>query len=71
MRNSLPGRRGRAPRTDAEWAREIQRRLGALESSTTVRIGPWVLSAQDGKLVATTEGQRLVLSDMLPGTTAP
>jgi hypothetical protein len=64
-------RRGRAPRTDPEWAREIQRRIDSLESSTTVRIGPWVLSAQDGQLVATAAGQRVVLSEILPDTAAP
>lgn len=64
MANSLPGRRGRAPRTDPEWAREIQRRLAALEQSTTLRIGDWVLSGtDDGHLTAhTAEGRSAVLT---------
>jgi hypothetical protein len=64
MANSLPGRRGRAPRTDPEWAREVQRRLAALEQATTVRIGPWVLSGtEDGHLTAhAAEGRHAVLT---------
>jgi hypothetical protein len=64
MPNSLPGRRGRAPRTDPEWAREIQRRLVALEQATTLRIGPWVLSGtEDGHLTAhAAEGRHAVLT---------
>ncbi len=68
---NLPGRQGRAPRTDAEWARELQRRVAALEQSTTVRIGSWVLSSQGGNLIASSSGKRLVLSDLLPDTSAP
>lgn len=69
--SNTPARRGRAPRTDAEWAREMQRRIAALESAVSVRIGPWVLSvAEDGNLIATSEGRKIVLSD-LPGTSAP
>jgi hypothetical protein len=64
MANSLPGRRGRAPRTDPEWAREIQRRLAALEQATTLRIGPWVLTGtEDGHLTAhAAEGRSAVLT---------
>lgn len=63
MTNSLPGRRGRAPRTDPEWAREMQRRLTALEQSTTVRVGSWVLNGtEDGHLTATTTGRSAVLT---------
>lgn len=59
MANSLSGRHGRAPRTDPEWAREVQQRLAALEQSSTVRIGNWVLnSTEDGHLTATAPSGR-------------
>ena len=54
MTDNTAGRRGRAPRTDAEWARDIQRRVEDLENATTVRVGSWVLNVQDGDLVAST-----------------
>lgn len=64
MTNTMPSRRGRPPRTDAEWAREIQRRLEVLESATTVRIGEWVLSIKDGNLIASTaSGTQVVLAE--------
>lgn len=67
----MPARRGRAPRTDAEWAREMQRRIASLESATSVRIGPWVLSVgEDGQLIATTAGKKVVLTE-LPDTPTP
>lgn len=46
-------RLGRSPRSEAEWAREIERRTTALERAQTARIGPWVLSAHDGRPVLT------------------
>lgn len=68
---NMPARRGRAPRTDAEWAREMQRRIASLESATTVRIGAWVLSVgEDGQLVATAAGRKVVLTG-LPDTATP
>jgi hypothetical protein len=63
MSSTLPSRRGRAPRTDAEWAREIQRRVETLESSSSVRVGDWVLNSRGGDLIATTPGSKVVLSD--------
>lgn len=50
-------RLGRSPRSDAELVREFDRRLKALERSQTARIGPWVLSAPDGRLLATRPGE--------------
>lgn len=61
MTDNTAGRRGRPPRTDVEWARDIQRRLEALEDSTSVRIGDWVLNVKDGDLIATTIGTTVVL----------
>lgn len=59
----MPGRRGKPPRTDAEWAREVQRRLEALESATTLRIGVWVLSVNSaGDLIASTAGGTVILA---------
>lgn len=63
MTTIVPGRRGKPPRTDAEWAREIQRRLEALESATTLRIGAWVLSVNSaGDLIASTAGSTVILA---------
>lgn len=50
-------RLGRSPRSEAELVREFDRRLKALERSQTARIGPWVLSAPDGRLLATRPGE--------------
>lgn len=70
MTNTMPSRRGRPPRTDAEWAREIQRRLEVLESATTVRIGQWVLSVKDGDLIASTaSGTQVVIGQAQPAVT--
>ena len=44
--------------TDGQWAREVERRLSAIEK--TKRIGGWVLSEQDGEIVATKPGRALV-----------
>ena len=64
MTDNTPGRRGRPPRTDPEWARDLQRRVEALEDSTSVRIGNWVLNVKDGNLVASTmSGVTVVLAE--------
>jgi hypothetical protein len=64
MTDNTAGRRGRPPRTDPEWARDIQRRVEALEDSVSVRIGDWVLNVRDGDLVATTmSGVTVVLAE--------
>ncbi|SON63382.1 hypothetical protein MSIMFI_04912 [Mycobacterium simulans] len=55
---------GRTPRTGAEWARDVERRLGQLENPRTQRVGPWVLSHRDGALIATRPG---VGSDTVAG----
>lgn len=47
------------PQTDAEWARNTEKRLRLLESPRTVRIGPWVIGSVDGTLVATKPGEEL------------
>jgi len=65
MTDNTAGRRGRPPRTDPEWARDIQRRVEALEGSRNVRIGDWVLSMnKDGALVVSTmSGVTVVLAE--------
>lgn len=63
MTDNTAGRRGRPPRTDPEWARDIQRRIEALEDSTSVRIGDWVLNVVNGDLIATCPGTRVVLGE--------
>ncbi|QRY48162.1 hypothetical protein JVX93_16080 [Mycolicibacterium boenickei] len=52
-------RLGRSPRSPQELVRELDRRMKALERSQTARIGPWVLSALAGRLVATRPGEIL------------
>lgn len=44
----------RPPRTDAEWARDTNRRLSDVEHPDAARAGPWVLSAdaESGDLIA-------------------
>ena len=70
MTDNTPGRRGRPPRNDPEWARDIQRRVEELENSTSVRIGNWVLNVRNGNLVASTmSGVTVVLAES-PTTTA-
>ena len=61
MTDNTIGRRGRPPRTDPEWARDIQRRIEALEDSVSVRVGPWVLNVKDGDLIATSPGTEPVV----------
>jgi hypothetical protein len=41
------------PKTDQEWARNTEKRLGAAENPTSMRIGEWVLStdADSGNLI--------------------
>lgn len=64
MTDNTAGRRGRPPRTDPEWARDIQRRVEALEDSVSVRIGDWVLNVKNGDLIATTmSGVSVVLAE--------
>ena len=61
---------GRSPKNDAEWARQVDRRLKALESPRTIRIGNWVVSVSDisGSLVADhiPTGRRNILADAKP-----
>lgn len=52
---------GQPPTSDAEWARETEKRLRQLESPNTVRIGPWVISSPEGDLVATKPGEEFTL----------
>ncbi|WAB09532.1 minor tail protein [Gordonia phage Wooper] len=56
---------GRAPRTDAEWARDIQKRVAALENPSAARVGEWVITSRSGELVAARDGEtvNLVTSD--------
>lgn len=54
------------PATNAQWARDIEHRLQKMESPLTARIGDWVLSTQNGALVATAPDRAMaVLSDPL------
>lgn len=57
---------GRKPDTDAQWARDVEKRLQTLEAGgRAVRIGEWVIADRDGKLVATTaDGRRAELTQL-------
>ncbi|UYL88139.1 minor tail protein [Gordonia phage Evaa] len=58
----------RPPQTDAEWARDVQKRLDALDNQTSTRIGEWVLASRGGELVASkADGQTIELSTLLGG----
>ena len=53
-------------RTDAEWAREVARRLDALERPVVARVGAWTLSeTTNGGLIAVNSrtGRRVVVAD--------
>ncbi|WP_182349325.1 hypothetical protein [Tomitella gaofuii] len=56
--------RRRAPTTDAELAREFDRRIAALEHPSATRVGKWVLSTGDGDdlLASFVGGGSVVLS---------
>jgi len=54
---------GRAARSDAEWVRDITRRVRSLENPATLRVGPWVLFERAGDLMAAQpDGQMINLS---------
>lgn len=54
---------GRAARTDAEWARDTNRRLAALENPDAARVGEWVISSKNGQLVATKQGDQIIIGN--------
>ena len=62
---------GKPPTSDAEWARNTERRVAHLESPNTVRIGPWVISSQDGDLIATKPGEEIVFGTVPEQTEVP
>ena len=62
---------GKPPTSDAEWARNTERRIAHLESPNTVRIGPWVISSQDGDLIATKPGEEIVFGTVPEQTEVP
>ena len=61
------------PSSDAEWARNTEKRLRALESAPhSLRIGQWVLSDTGGQLIATSsDGQSYTLSSAVVATSTP
>lgn len=42
-----------APLTDAEWARDITRRVQSGATPAAARAGDWAIADRDGRLVAT------------------
>lgn len=54
---------GRAPRTNAEWARDVAKRLDRLENPQRVRVGSWLLSSRGGRLTASRDGRSEVFLD--------
>lgn len=52
------------PRNNEEWARNTEKRLGASENSTAVRVGAWTLSTQedtDNLIASHVDGGSLIL----------
>lgn len=49
----------RPPQSDAEWARNTEKRLRSLESSQSLRVGEWVITPQGDDLIASKPGQTL------------
>ncbi|QWY84374.1 minor tail protein [Mycobacterium phage Knocker] len=64
---------GRAPTTDAAWARSVEDRLRGLQNPRTLRVGPWVLSTEagTGNLIATRPGQAVVIDGQGATEVAP
>lgn len=57
---------GRRPRTDPEWARDVQQQMKELRNRNTLRLGEWVLSERGGEIVATKPGRApVVLTEVL------
>lgn len=58
------------PTNDAEWARDVDRRLRALENPRSMKMGNWVLSVSPitGDLVADhiPTGRRETLANAIP-----
>lgn len=55
---------GYAPATDQELIRSFHERIRAIETSSTVRVGPWVLSSDgDGNLRAQRPGQAITIDE--------
>lgn len=62
-------RRSIPPATDAQWAREVERRLAGLETPESLRAGPWVIAPQPqtGNLIAShSEGGARLLGQVPP-----
>lgn len=63
------------PKTDQQWAREVERRLTALEHPRSIRMGNWMVSVSPvtGNLVADhiPTGRRDTLAQAQPDTPAP
>jgi hypothetical protein len=51
---------GRAPRTDAEFARNVVARLRVLEQARAVQVGPWTIFERGGELLAAEPGGQLL-----------
>ena len=53
---------GYAPANDQELIRSFHERIRAIETSSTIRVGPWVLSSDgDGNLRAQRPGQAITI----------
>ncbi|QFP94647.1 minor tail protein [Mycobacterium phage LilMcDreamy] len=64
---------GRAPRSDDEWATEINDRLRRLENPRTLRVGPWTIlnDPLSGNLKAMRPGQTVVIDETGATDVAP
>lgn len=62
------------PQNNAQWARNVEKRIGSVEHPTSTRIGAWVLSTDDntGNLIASNvNGGSVILTEPPPGGVDP
>lgn len=62
------------PQTNAQWARNTDRRIQSVEHPTSSRVGPWVLSNDDntGNLIASNiNGGSVIIAEPPPGGVDP
>ena len=62
------------PQTNAQWARNTDRRIQSVEHPTSSRVGPWVFSTDDntGNLIASNiNGGSVIIAEPPPGGVDP
>lgn len=62
------------PQNNAQWARNVEKRIGGVEHPTSTRLGDWVLSTDEttGNLIASyNNGGSIILAEPPPGGIDP